>query len=340
MEASALLRALAAGRTPRLLLVHGPEPLLVEELVDRVAAHVLAEEVPGGPNRQVLYADTVTPDELVTAGQALPLFGTRRLVLVRGLADAPVKTVERLRLAIEAARARPGEWPEEGTTVVLIAAGAVRRAPALRVVAEAEQVEVSAPGGPAVASWLRDRARAARLDLEPEAAQALIALLGEDLGRLAGELTKAALFTGPERRITEEVVRALSGEGRVRQYWELTQALEAGERATALRVLQNLLEAGEEPLALLGQLVGYVRDIWRAQAGLDQRMTARQVAALLPRRRPEWAVERLMARAAGWQAQGLTRAARRCFETEQRLKSSAGDPRALLTALVADLAAA
>ena len=294
----------------------------------------------GHANREVLYADTVTPDELVGAGQALPLFGTRRLVIVRGLTDAPAKVVDRLRQAIEEARARPAGWPEAGTTVVLVATGTARRAPALRVVNEADQVEVPAPAGAAVGGWLRERARTARLDLAPEAAQALVAQVGEDLSRLASELEKAALLAGPDGRITEDVVRALAGEGRVRQYWELTQALEAGDRAAALRVLENLLDAGEEPLALLAQVVGFVRDVWRAQAGLAQRMSARQVVGLLPRRRPEWAVERLMARASGWQARGLATAVRRCFETEQRLKSSGGDARALLGALVADLAGA
>jgi DNA polymerase-3 subunit delta len=205
-------------------------------------------------------------------------------------------------------------------------------------VPEADQVEVPSPSGPAVAAWLRERARAARLDLVPEAAQTLVTLLGDDLSRLASELDKAALFVGEERRVGDDVVRALAGEGRVRQYWELTQAIEAADRPAALRVLESLLDAGEEPLVLLSQLTGYLRDVWRAQAGLGQRMTARQVVGLLPRRRPEWAVERLMARAAGWGTRGLAAAVRRAFETEQRLKSGGGDPRTLLTSLVADLA--
>jgi DNA polymerase-3 subunit delta len=185
---------------------------------------------------------------------------------------------------------------------------------------------------------VRERAGAAGLDLAPEAAQLLVTLVGEDLGRLAGEIDKAQVFAGGKGRLDEETVRALVGESRVRQYWELTQALEGADRAEALRVLECLLESGEEPLALLAQVVGYLRDVWRAQAALAQRMDTRRAAALLPRRRPDWAVERLLARAATWGPARLDRSLARCVEVEVRLKSGGGEPRALLTALVADLA--
>ena len=339
MEAAALLRDLAAGRIPRLLLVHGPEPLLIDEVVERLAQSLCPDPESAAWNREVLWADAVGADQVIAAGADLPLFGGRRLVVVRGLVMAPAKTVDRLRAAIDEARTRPARWPAEGTTVVLVASGPGRRATPLRIVGEADQVEVRPPTGRAVPGWLRERARQAGLDLGPEPAQLLIALCGEDLGRLHGELEKAAVFVGSDGRVTEDVVRALVGESRVRQYWELAQALEGGERGAALRVLEDLLRSGEEPPAIVAQAVGHVRDVWRAQAGLARRLDARQVAGLFPRRRPEWAVERLMARAAGWGGDGLTDAIVRCFEVELRLKSGGGDARSLLTALVGELAA-
>lgn len=341
MEAAALLRDLAAGRIPRLLLIHGPEPLLIDELLERLAAAVLGDPVSAAWNREVLYANAATPEAVVSAGLALPLFGGRRLVLVRGISEVPAKPIERLRAAIDGARRASGGWPAEGTTVLFVAGELDRRAAALKLVGEGvDAVEVRPPTGRAVVGWLRDRARSADLDLAPQAAEALIALVGEDLGRLASEIEKAALFAGDERRVTEEVVRALAGESRVRQYWELTQALEDGDRTRALAVLDRLLVAGEEPTVLLARVAEYVRDLWRVQAGLAARQDARQIAALLPRRRPPFAVERLMSRAEAVRPEGLAAAVRGCFEAERRLKSGGGEARALLTTLVADLAGA
>lgn len=299
---------------------------------------MLSDPVSASWNREVLYADTAPPEAIVSAGLALPLFGARRLVVLRGLSEAAAKAIERLRVAIEAARTAPGGWPVEGTTVVLVAGELERRAGALRLVGEDALVEVRAPTGRAVVGWLRERARAAGLDLAPQAAEALIALVGEEPSRLAGEIEKAALFAGEDQRITEEAVRALAGESRVRQYWELTQALEDGDRVKALAVLDRLLAAGEEPTVLLARIADYARDVWRVQAGLGSRKDARQIAGLLPRRRPAFAVERLMARAEAVRPEGLAAAVRRCFDAERKLKSGGAEPRALLTALVADLA--
>lgn len=274
----------------------------------------------------------------MTAGRTLSLFGARQLVVVRGLGGLSAKPVERLRAAIDAARSGTPGWPAEGTTVLFLAPGVDRRSPALRLVPDALGLEVRPPTGRAVTGWLRERARVAGLDLAPAAAEALVALVGEDLSRLATELEKAAVFAAGDRRLTEDVVRSLVGESRIRQYWELTQALEDGDRAKALRVLDQLLAAHEEPTVLLGQLVGYLRDLWRTKAGLADRKDAREIGKLLTRRRPDWAVERLMARASGVPGETLVAGVRRCFETEVRLKSSGGDPRTLLTVLVADLA--
>jgi len=306
-------------------------------VLQQLQAAVFPDATAAAWSREVLHADTLTAEALVTAGLALPLLGGRRLVIVRGLGAAPAKTIDRLRAAIETARSQRGGWPAESTTVALLGSGADRKSPALRLVPEAEQVEARPPTGRAVPAWLRARAKGLGLDLTPAAAETLLGLVGEDLSRLAGELEKAAVFAGPDGRVTDEVVRALVGESRVRRFWELTQALEEADRVKALRVLEQLLAAGEEPTVLLYQIVGHVRDLWRAKAGVAERKDARDLLALF-RGRPPFVVERLLARATALSPEALDEAVRGCFDVELRLKSSGGDASALLTTLVVGLA--
>ena len=314
--------------------MHGPEPLLVDDVVDRISKTLLPDDQAVGWNREVFHADTLAPETLVAAGASLSLFGGRRLILVKSVADLAAKAADRLRDALVEARALPAGWPAEGTTVLLVAAGADPKAACLRVLPEANRVEVRGPAGRAVVGWVRERARTAGVDLAPDAAQALVDLIGEDLTRLAGEIEKASVYAGGDRRVSEEVVRALAGETRTRQYWELTQALEEARRADALRVAAQLFASGDEPLILLAWVVGYVRDLWCVLPAADTREAGR----LLQRRRPDFAVERLAARARAVGIHGLSRAASRCFEVEQALKTGARNPRALLTSLVAELA--
>jgi DNA polymerase-3 subunit delta len=306
-------------------------------VLQQLQAAIFPDAAAAAWSREVLHADAVTAEVLVTAGLALPLLGGRRLAIVRGLGSAPAKTIDRLRAAIETARKERGGWPVEGTTVALLAPGADRKSPALRLVPDSEQVEVRPPAGRALPGWLRARAKGLGLDLTPSAAETLLGLAGEDLTRLAGELEKAAVFAGPDARVTDEVVRALVGESRVRRFWELTQALEDADAVKALRVLDQLLAAGEEPTVLLYQIVGHVRDLWRAKAGVDERRDARDLGALF-RGRPSFAVERLLARAATVSPEALDEAVRGCFDVELRLKSGGGDASALLTTLVVGLA--
>src|SRR5581483_4563755 len=299
---------------------------LVDDLVERLTRLLVPDAAAAAWNREVLHADQVGPEAVVGAGATLSLFASgRRLVLVRGLGALPAKAADRWRDALAAARATPGGWPADDTTVLLVATGTERGAPALRVLPPADVVELRPPTGRAVAGWLRERARAGALDLAPEAAQALVDLVGEDLGRLAAELEKAALYVeGPARRIGEEVVRALAGETRTRQHWELTQALEEGRAPDAQRLLAELLAAGDEPLLLLAWLVGYLRDLWRVLPAATAGKDAREGARALARRRPDWAVERLMARAQATGMAGIARGIARCFEVEQAVKTGMG----------------
>jgi DNA polymerase III subunit delta len=273
----------------------------------------------------------------VAAGASLSLFAGRRLVLVRGVGDLGAKVADRLRDALAEARREPGGWPAEGTTILLAAPGVDRRAACLRILPESDQVEVRGPAGRQVVGWVRERARAAGVDLAPDAAQALVDLVGEDLSRLAAEIEKASLYAAGDRRVSQEVVRALAGETRTRQYWELTQALEEARRTDAIRVASQLLASGDEPLILLAWITGYLRDLWRVLPGAVAG-DLREAAQSLQRRRPDFAVERLTARARAVGIRGLSRAARQCFEVDQALKTGGGNPRALLTCLVADLA--
>jgi DNA polymerase-3 subunit delta len=159
-------------------------------------------------------------------------------------------------------------------------------------------------------------------------------MVGDDLSRLAGEIEKAAVFAGPDGRIGDEVVRALVGESRVRRYWELTQALEEGKGDRALGVLQQLLDAGEEPTVLLSLIAGHFRDLAKARAGLAEGKDARAMGGDFRPPKPPFVIERLVARAEKVSDATVENGLRACFDVELGLKSSGGDAAALLTTLL------
>jgi DNA polymerase-3 subunit delta len=199
-------------------------------------------------------------------------------------------------------------------------------------------VALPRPTGRALVSWLRTRATAGGFEVQEDAAVLLVQLVGDDLTLLLGEVAKAALAGGPDnRRVTPSEVRAVVGEQRLRNIFELTRAVAERDLGAALGVLGALLSAGEEPLGVLGMLAREARSVWQAREWLRQGRRDDEVARLLRRPPPAAAAVVALARALS----GADASARltRCWEVERRLKQS-GAPRPELALLIADLCAA
>jgi DNA polymerase-3 subunit delta len=128
-------------------------------------------------------------------------------------------------------------------------------------------------------------------------------------------------------------VSAVVGEHRLSGVFDLTRAVERGEAAAALRTLDRLL-ATEEPVLLLSLLVREMRGALLIRDLRARGQSTDQIARAL--RRPPAVVEAVGARAAAVPEATLARRLERCWEVERRLKSG-GEPRAEMTALVAEL---
>lgn len=336
MDYWGLLRELDRGEVPPLLLLHGREPLLIDELLDRLTAAVFSDRDQAALDREVLAGETTTADAILEAAAALSFLAGRRLVIVRGVGALAPRDAERLAAEVERRRATGDAWPPSTTTVVFIAHDLGSRSPLLRVVPAEGQIEIRPPAGRALVGWLQARARGQGIELQVEAAELLIDLVGEEPARLAGELEKTFLYADPgARRIGPAVVQAVVGETLVRRLFELTRALEGGEAGPALRTLDALLASGEEPLALLAQVTRHVRELWQAKGWVEEGRPVRELARRL--RRPPPAVEALLARAGALSQPRLGRVLADCWEVERRLKSGRESPPALLTVLVAGL---
>jgi len=334
MEYWGLLKALERGEVPTLLLLHGRESLLIDELLDRLTRACFPDPAQAALDRESLVGEATTADAILGAAASLPFLAARRLVIVREAGALPAREAERFLAEMERLRGAAGAWPPPSAAVVFAAQALDARAPLRKAVPPEAQVEVRAPTGRALVGWLQARARGLGVELTDEAAELLIDLVGEEPGRLAGELEKAWLYAG-ERRIDVAEVRTVVGETRVRRLFELTRALEGGEAGAALRTLDALLTGGEEPLGLLAQVTRHVRELWQAKGWAEQGRAVPELARQL--RRPPKAVEALLARAGAIPEARLGRALAECWEVERRLKSSRDDPAGLLAVLVAGL---
>jgi DNA polymerase-3 subunit delta len=336
VDYTTFVQAAERGEPPPLALLHGPDEQLLDDALGLVMRGLFTDASELALGREVLEGNEVSVETVVRSAMTLPFMTRRRLVVVRRAQALANKGTEPL-----TAYARD---PNPSTSLLLLAdeglaASRERRSDhwLLGALPSASIVALPVRKGRALEDWLKQRAAADTLVVTDEAARLLVQWVGEDGARLLGEARKAALVAGPDnRKVGVNEVTAIVGEHRVSDVFELTRAVERRDMGLALRTLDRLL-ATEEPVFLLALLTRSVRQALTVRDLAAAGQSAMEIARLV-RPTPPPVVEAIMTRVAGAGGAALPRQLTRCWEAEWRCKSG-GQPRAELTALVAELCA-
>jgi DNA polymerase-3 subunit delta len=88
--------------------------------------------------------------------------------------------------------------------------------------------------------------------LTRESAVLIEQLVGINLGLIEQELSKLSSYAGDRKSIEQQDVRALVGGWKTETTWKMLDCLRDGKLGESLELLDNLLNAGEHPLKLLG----------------------------------------------------------------------------------------
>lgn len=124
--------------------------------------------------------------------------------------------------------------------------------------------------------WVLARARRRGIRATPQGASSLIQTVGEDPSGLDQAVEQIA-GSHPEDGLTPDAVAAQFRGFGDRRTWELCDAAFTGDAPGALRALAGMLEAGEEPLMILGGVASRMRDLLRV-ASLPPRTPLAEVA--------------------------------------------------------------
>ena len=107
-----------------------------------------------------------------------------------------------------------------------------------------------------LATWSKQRHG---IKLDAAAAEELLDLVGPELGLLDTDLAKLALYLEPGGTITSQMVQDIVGGWRTKSIWQLVDAAAEGDAAEALAGIDRLLQMGEAPQALFGQIAWSLR---------------------------------------------------------------------------------
>jgi DNA polymerase III subunit delta len=318
--------ALTRGLAP-IYLVSGDEPLLVGEAADAIRA---AARASGYTDRTVFFIERgFSWDDLFHATQALSLFAERRLFELRMPSGKPDKGAAQL--------AEIATQPPPDVVSLVITDKLDRKSLESPWVRAIERHGVWIPIWPVDAAtlpaWLRTRARALQVEMEPAAAELIVDRVEGNLLAAKQELEKLALLAGGAPISTQMVMRSVGNSARY-DVFQLAEAAAAGEAQRALRVLMGLKSEGVEPTLILWALVRELRGLWQARER-DRLGSRTQGAGWNQAARPS---PRALARTA---KMPLARLLRQASRTDRIIKGIArGDAWTAIIALTAAMAGA
>ncbi len=102
------------------------------------------------------------------------------------------------------------------------------------------------------------------IKLGTPAARQMIDLLDDDFGRMDQELAKISLIEGGKKEITPQTILEIVGGWKATSVWQAIDHATDGDLDQAFELLNRLLQTGEHPLALYGQLSWSLRRFGQA----------------------------------------------------------------------------
>ena len=317
-----------------ILLLHGNNSLEIDEAARAVRqsfqqAGVLTFE---GPD----VSFSTLSEACLTAG----LFDLERLVIVHNL-QARLKGARQGGAEAQELASLFSAVPDS-TTLLLICRDMEADHPLVRMVREAGGTVRAhlTPRRQELPRWIATRARKLGITLDPGVAELLADQTGENPLALDSELQKLVAYAGEEQRVTPPMVETLVGAIPQDSIFTLVDAIAAGDKATALRLLHDQLDrASSSPtdfaLYLIRLLARQMRILLRIRLGREAGRSSEQLTAEL--KLPRYYANRYFRQASRLSQERLTAAFEQLAALEHALKSGKIDAPSGLDLLVADL---
>ena len=218
----------------------------------------------------------------IQALQTIPMFGGDKVVWLRNanfLGDNVTGRSQRTEAGVESLRAALEHGLPNGVKFLLTAQGVDKRRAFWKFIEKAADVEVCDRIDTSrddwqdqVAALVTRKAGELGLDFEADALAIFVMLAGEQSQQIGNELEKLDLYLGPERRtITEDDVNVLVPLSRAAVVFEIGKAIQHGNAARAIQLIDQQLEADESAIGIMrASIIGVVRNLFMAKLIMER----------------------------------------------------------------------
>lgn len=297
--------AVADNELRPLYLLAGADRPKIRRALERLRTRFDASSV------EMLSAESASGAEAVAACNSLGLFaeGGGRLVIV--------EDVERWKAEDDEAVAAYAADPAPGAVLALVAEGDLKTSKLPALVGKAGKVLTFDVSKRDLPGWVRGQFERVGLTADPDAARALVEIVGDDATALATEAEKLAAWAAGER-VGRRDVELLAVPAHETSQWAITDAWGARDLPAALAACQADLEHGTEPFVVAVRLSAQVTLVRQVQALADEGVPIRDIAKRL--RKHEYRVRKAVAYAENYSRDELDEAVIRLAGLDEALK--------------------
>ncbi|MHB8625498.1 MAG: DNA polymerase III subunit delta [Aggregatilineales bacterium] len=183
-------------------------------------------------------------------------------------------------------------------------------------------------------AWIANRIATEQATIEPAAARQLVTLVGPDLRALETEIVKLTLYTNRERVIKEADVTLLVSGAPESNMFQFVDMISAQNGRGAITMLHRLLDARQEPLAILGMINRQSRLLLQVKSHVESGGDVRELARLMNVK--DWLLNNLLKQAARFPLDRLETMHRTLLDIDYRIKTGQIDGILALDTLVAE----
>lgn len=303
------------AEVPPLVLVSGPERVLAERAIDATLEACRAAD----PEVEVIRLEAAAYESGLIARHASPsLFGGGRVIVVRGLDEAPDELVDDLESHLT-----PAPDPADGVTLVVWHKGGNRAKKILDRMKKAGARVLSAPAVKSdrdKADFVASEFRRAGRRLEPEAVRGLVEAVGKDVAELAAACRQ--LIADTTGTVDAGTVETYYGGRVTANGFRVADAALAGNTAEALALVRHAVAVGTDPVPIVAAIAAQLRQLVKvmgAPAG-----SGGSVAGALGM--APWQVDRARRALRGWSDEGLGVAIGAVAQADFDVKGGGRDP--------------
>jgi len=307
------------------ILLYGEDTFRSKEKLGKIREKY-CQSVGSGLSISKISGPTATAEEIAREILALPFLENKRLILIDNL------LVQGSPLVCKQVMELLPQIPE--TTVAVFWEGGLSKDSELFSALKKGACEkFDILEGMALMSWIREKVLEAGGTIQNEAVSFLAQAAGGDLWRLSNEIAKLAAYS---KEITLEIVKEMVSHEDSATIFELTDAICTGNLKLALASAQKLLSLGEIEITLLARIASTFRNMILVKDFLDKKIPQSTIVA--ETKLHPYVVKKTAGFCQNFSKEKLVEAYEKIFETDYDLKSGRGEPSALLTVLLCELA--